>query len=261
MVYRKSDGRVFATVGPSYVPLQNDELLGFFEPFIESKMLSIESAGSLKDGEITWCLGKLLTPSGGQSNMYVGSDEITKYLLLTNDNTGKLAVRVGITPVRVVCWNTLSSAIGGSKSNLIKLLHTESLHVNLDVVSSYLQLVHAQFTITQNAYNRLYENAFADDGQLDSYFKTCLNQSTDVDTETSTSGTKRLLDVYHHYYRELERANSKGMERNLWLAYQGFNGYLNHSPLAAKSDDSRVRKLWLSDTDSRAFNLALSLCV
>ena len=46
-----------------------------------------------------------MTLDAGMSE--VGGEEVRQYFLLSNDHTGKRALRIAVTPVRVVCQNTL----------------------------------------------------------------------------------------------------------------------------------------------------------
>src|SRR5208282_996578 len=51
-----------------------------------------------------------------------------KFILLSHGHDGSLAVRVGFTPIRVVCQNTLSMAHGSAASRLIRCKHTRDIH-------------------------------------------------------------------------------------------------------------------------------------
>ena len=57
-------------------------------------------------------------------------DPIERYILLTNSHDGSGSVMALMTPVRVVCWNTLSAAISGAK-NLVKIRHTKNAHAKI----------------------------------------------------------------------------------------------------------------------------------
>ena len=67
-----------------------------------------ETAGSLQNGKLTWMLARI--PSTN-----ILGDDIDKYLLFSNSFDGKRSINVAITPVRVVCNNTLNMALKGAK--------------------------------------------------------------------------------------------------------------------------------------------------
>jgi phage/plasmid-like protein (TIGR03299 family) len=68
-----------------------------------------ETAGVLEKGERIWILAKL----PGRMTVH-GNDVVNKYILLTNCHDGSSQVRVKIMPIRVVCNNTLTSALHGA---------------------------------------------------------------------------------------------------------------------------------------------------
>src|SRR5262249_5257411 len=103
-VVRATDGAVVGdAVGPQWTPLQNREAVTWFDPFIQAKQAHFETAGSLCEGRRVWILAEL----NRKPVEVVPGDAVRKFLLLSNSHDGSLAVRVGFTPVRVVCANTL----------------------------------------------------------------------------------------------------------------------------------------------------------
>src|SRR5262249_13689107 len=95
---------------------------------------TLETAGSLAGGSRVWVLARL-----NRTPMVVApGDEVVKFLLLSNSHDGSLAVRVGFTPVRVVCNNTLTLAHGSDKSQLLRVKHSSGVVENLDAVRTWL---------------------------------------------------------------------------------------------------------------------------
>src|SRR5262245_54850777 len=103
-VRRKTDGKVLGVVGPKYTVLQNEDAFKWFEPFLEAKEAALHTAGSLRNGSRIWVLAKL----SRDPLVIAQGDEVEKYLLLSHSHDGSLAVRVGFSPIRVVCANTLA---------------------------------------------------------------------------------------------------------------------------------------------------------
>jgi hypothetical protein len=126
-VRRKSGGRVLGVVGPRYAILQNEDAFRWFEPFLEAKEAALHTAGSLRNGSRIWVLAKL----NRDPLVIAQGDEVEKFLLLSHGHDGSLAVRVGFTPVRVVCANTLAMAHGADASKLLRVKHTKDVHDNL----------------------------------------------------------------------------------------------------------------------------------
>jgi phage/plasmid-like protein (TIGR03299 family) len=112
-------------VRAGYEVLQNIEAFRFFQPFIDKGYARYESAGALGNGERIWVLAKLVDPI-----FITPSDEIRRYLLLSNSHDGRGAVSVGFTPIRVVCQNTLNFALNGGKA-AVAIRHTKNVSSNL----------------------------------------------------------------------------------------------------------------------------------
>ena len=112
---RKSDHRILGDVGPRYVPLQNHEAFDWFQPFIDNGEASLHTGGSLSHGQKVWVLAQL----NRDPSEIVPGDEVQKFILLSNSHDGKTAIRVGYTPIRVVCVNTLAFAHQHKESQLL----------------------------------------------------------------------------------------------------------------------------------------------
>lgn len=102
---RKSDGRVFSTTGKRWKPLQNRDALRFFEKFTEAGHATMETAGSLHGGKIVWGLARL-----GADFKLPGNDVVKGYLLLVSPHEAGKAIVARVTPIRVVCANTMAMA-------------------------------------------------------------------------------------------------------------------------------------------------------
>lgn len=104
---RSTDKSVLSVVGTHWKVIQNEEAIDFFKKFVKSGKMKMETAGSLRDGRYVWALARIT------SDFKLGkSDEIHSYLLLCIPHVLGKAFVIQFTPIRVVCWNTLSFALG-----------------------------------------------------------------------------------------------------------------------------------------------------
>ena len=102
--YRSTDGKSLGIVTDRYSPCQNTEAFDFTDSLI-GKGTRYETAGSLKGGKKIWLLARL------DGEKKVLGDEFENFLCFSNSHDGTGAIRCAITPVRVVCNNTLNLAL------------------------------------------------------------------------------------------------------------------------------------------------------
>ena len=150
-VRRSSDNRVLGVVGPRYVPLQNKDAFQWFQPFLDGGEAKLETAGALRHGSRIWVLARL----SRDPLVVAPGDEVEKYVLLSHSHDGSLAVRVGFTPVRVVCANTMAMAHDSQASKLIRVRHCRSVHQNLENVRAVMDTANAEFEATAEQYRFL----------------------------------------------------------------------------------------------------------
>lgn len=119
---RTSDDTILTVVGDSYKPVQNEEAFEFFDKFVRAGQMEMHTAGSLWNGRYVWGLAKTRT------GFTVGKDDaVESYLLLMSPHVFGKAMVMQFTPIRVVCWNTLTFAIGSAlrgKGNAFRVPHS-----------------------------------------------------------------------------------------------------------------------------------------
>lgn len=111
---------VLAVVGKRYRVFQNEDLFAFGDNILDGGA-SWESAGSIKNGKVVF--GSLVVPREFILDPKGANDKTVTYLLVSSSHDGSASVTASITPVRVVCQNTLNMALKGVKQSF-KLRHT-----------------------------------------------------------------------------------------------------------------------------------------
>ena len=150
-IRRKTDGKILGAVGKKYTILQNRDAFKWFQPFLEAKEASLETAGSLKEGSRIFVLAKLAR----DPIVVAAGDEVLKYLLLSHSHDGSLAIRLGFTPIRVCCSNTMALAHRSDASKLIRVKHTRDVHENLENIRETMNVINAEFEATAEQYKAL----------------------------------------------------------------------------------------------------------
>ncbi len=105
---RDADDKVLGVVTDRYKVIQNSEAFSFTDDLLGDGV-TFETAGSLQEGRRTWILAKM------PQRFIIAGDEITPYLVFMNSHDGSGAVKVAMTPIRVVCQNTLNLALRDAK--------------------------------------------------------------------------------------------------------------------------------------------------
>ena len=113
---RSTDRKVLGVVTDRYKVIQNAEAFEFTDSLLGSGV-RYETAGSLSDGKKVWLLARL------PREYIIGGERISPYLVFSNTHDGSGAVRVAVTPIRVVCNNTLNLALDSAKRSW-SMVHT-----------------------------------------------------------------------------------------------------------------------------------------
>lgn len=113
---RSTDRKVLGVVTDRYKVIQNSEAFAFTDELLGSGV-RYETAGSLADGKKVWLLARL------PREYIIGGERISPYLVFSNTHDGSGAVRVAVTPIRVVCNNTLNLALDSAKRSW-SMIHT-----------------------------------------------------------------------------------------------------------------------------------------
>ena len=103
---RSSDGAVLGVVSDRYQIVQNAEAFSFTDELIGGDV-RYETAGSLQNGKKIWLLARM------PAQKIVG-DDVEPYLCFSNTHDGSGSIRVCMTPIRVVCNNTLNLALNSA---------------------------------------------------------------------------------------------------------------------------------------------------
>lgn len=130
-VVRNDHNIVIGSVGDRYEIYQNDEMWRFIETFQKQTDCKIETAGSLRNGAITWVLAK------NGIVEYINGDPMQEFFLFRNSFDGSTPIMSTFTNIRVVCNNTMSMAIKGAR-NIFKVRHTSSASDQLAEVQKAL---------------------------------------------------------------------------------------------------------------------------
>ena len=238
-ILRATDRKVLGVVGKDYHPLQNDKAFEFFNPFVESGLASFETAGSLRDGKVIWVLAKL-----NKAPIEVGrGDAINKYLMLSNGHDGTMAVRVGFTPIRVVCANTLAMSIGSKDARLLRVMHSKQVNTNVERIRELVNAADAKFEATAEQYQELTRHD-VNQKDLQKYVEIVFKYSAVEEQRRQMAKDRMIQDITRLF--ETGRDNDlPGAKGTYWGLYNAVTEYLSWEK--GKTSDSRLNSLWFGD--------------
>lgn len=286
---RKDKNATLGVVGPNTHPLQNRHAFDFFQPFVDAKEAFLETAGSLDEGKKVWVMAKISRPNAE----IVKGDEIAKFVLLSNSHDGTTAVRVGFTPIRVVCANTLAMAHSDKASKLLRVRHSKQVKQNLDAIQETINLANEEFEATAEQF-RFLASRQINAADLRKYVKLVFKMEDDDKLSTRSSNiikeilakheqrTGMLMEAVRNLSapKEMLMLNPIGQSLALdevtknfeagrgtenpasrgsyWTAYNAVNEYLNYS--RGHTADTRLNSLWFGQ-NAAANKTALEIAV
>lgn len=116
------------SVGPDYQVVQNvDAFRATIGPLVDEGVLQLETGGVLREGADAWLLGRFNIDKFGPVVREVFADEVVPYALVKINHAGRRNNEVVLTPIRVVCANTLGAAeseVDGGHAKAASIRHT-----------------------------------------------------------------------------------------------------------------------------------------
>lgn len=116
---RDTDRKVLGVVSDRYKVVQNVEAFSFTDELL-GHGVRYETAGSLSGGRRVWLLARL------PREYIIAGERISPYLVFSNTHDGSGSVKVAVTPVRVVCNNTLNLALERAQRSF-SMVHTGNI--------------------------------------------------------------------------------------------------------------------------------------
>ncbi len=128
-----SDRKVLGVVSDRYKVVQNTDAFSFTDELL-GKGVRYETAGSLQEGKKVWILARF------PREYIIAGERISPYLVFSNTHDGSGSVKVAVTPVRVVCNNTLNLALDTAKRSF-SMIHTGNIRDKMQEAKDTLFMV------------------------------------------------------------------------------------------------------------------------
>lgn len=249
--YRTDTGQPLGVVGKKYTICQNSAAFDFFDSIVGAGEAVIETAGVLGGGERTFVTAKM------PAHIFVPGDDIEPYVILLNSHDGSGSIQALLSPVRIVCNNTMLMALGNC-SNRVRISHTKTAESRLREAGKLMGL-YDQFKVQMGEALTYMSKTKVQEAQVDAYIKTLFSSATAKDQESSTRADNIRNQVKEYLY-----GTSGGQQMfagTAYQAYQGITGFFQNvkeyrnpeGPISQQllGDDGRIMQA--------AFNLALAM--
>ena len=132
---RSTDNATLGIVSDRYKVVQNEDAFKFTDDLLGAGV-AYETAGALQNGRKVWMLARM------PHRYIIAGDEIAPYLVVMNSHDGSSGIKVAMTPIRVVCQNTLNLALGSAK-RIWTTKHTENVMSRVHEARETLMLAEA----------------------------------------------------------------------------------------------------------------------
>lgn len=197
---RSSDNSVLGIVTPKYKVVQNSEAFEFTDSLI-GEDIKYETAGSLREGKTVWLLAKM-------PEQKILDDKFDPYICFTNSHDGKGAIQVCMTPIRVVCNNTLNLALHSAK-RMWTTKHMGDMQSKLAEAKHTLGLAENYMANLDLEANKLAELKISD-MELESIFDAMFPIDYEKDTARKINHVNELKANLFHCYNSPDISKFKG---------------------------------------------------
>lgn len=231
---RDTDNRVLGIVNDKrYKICQNREAFEFTDKLL-GEGVTYETAGSLFGGRKIWLLAKL-------PERDILGDKFIPYLVFTNSHDGTSGVRAAVTPVRVVCNNTLNLALRNAERSW-SCNHRGDLQGKLTEASNTLRLANRYMNKLEDVFSGLYETTF-DDTAAERYISILMPIKKE-DGKRKIENTKEMRnDILLRFKEAPDLSNMPKGAYRLLNAISDFSIHTDLHPNTKYYDENRFLKV------------------
>lgn len=247
IIVRDSDETVLSPCGRNYVPTQNRQVFEFFDKFVKAGNMTMGTAGSLNNGRQVWGLANIK-----KGFTLPGGDEVQGHLLISHPHQWGKSLTVMFTPVRVVCNNTLTMALGQA-GDRFRMTHVREFDFEVqEEAMRALGMASEQLNQFEQAATLLTKVQY-DEKQLNEYISRLFQPK--VITEELEELSKVSTEVHRCIHTQPGAELSEG---SWWSALNAVTYYVDHK--AGRDRNSSLSSAWFGPraaTKRQALNLAM----
>lgn len=214
---RGSDRKVLGVVTDRYKVIQNEEAFAFTDALL-GEGIRYETAGSLQEGRRVWMLARL------PREFIIGGERISPYMVFSNTHDGSGAVKTALTPIRVVCNNTLNLALRTAKRSW-SMIHTGDISGKIEEAKNTLLLADEYMTALGQEFEDLRKIKLSEKQVLD-YIKILLPMEENYSLLQKRGVEKLRADMKMRYF---DAPDLKGVGNNGYRFVNAVSDFATHS--------------------------------
>lgn len=222
---RDSDKSVLGIVTDRYKVVQNTEAFAFTDALL-GEGVRYETAGSLQGGRRIWILARL------PHQYIINGDEITPYLVFMNSHDGSGAIKVAMTPVRVVCENTLNLSLTTAK-RCWSCHHTGDIKEKLDDARNTLLYAVQYMSELGKSFDTLNQMKLPDK-KVDELINTLIPETNGASLQQQRNVKRMREDLKHRYF---DAPDLQSVDKNAYRFVNAVSDFATHAkPLRERAN-------------------------
>lgn len=250
---RSTDKKALGVVSDRYKIIQNKDAFAFTDKLLGAGV-RYETAGSLQGGKKIWLLATL------PKEYIIAGERISPYLVFSNTHDGSGAVRVAITPIRVVCNNTLNLALN-TATRSFSMVHTGDIRGKVNEAKQTLFMADQYMENLGREFERL-RKVKVTDQQVKEYIELLLPIENGASLTTVKNTRKLREDMRARYY---DAPDLKDVGNNAYRFINAVSDFATHSnPLrrtANYQENLFMRTYEGNPMIDRAYQLVAAKCL
>lgn len=214
---RNSDRKVLGVVSDRYKVVQNVDAFSFTDELL-GKGVRYETAGSLQEGKKVWLLARL------PREYIIAGERISPYLVFSNTHDGSGSVKVAVTPVRVVCNNTLNLALD-TASRSFSMIHTGNIQDKIQEAKDTLFMAEEYMDRLGAEFEQLRRQKITD-AEVKEYISLLLPMEKDSTKLQSKNIIRLREDMMKRYY---DAPDLQNVGNNAYRFINAVSDFATHS--------------------------------
>ena len=214
---RDSDRKVLGVVTNRYKVIQNEEAFSFTDSLL-GEGVRYETAGSLQGGRKVWLLARM------PQDYIITGERISPYLVFSNTHDGSGAIKVALTPIRVVCNNTLNLALSSAKRSW-SMIHTGDIQGKLEEAKDTLFKAEAYMDELGKEIEDLRMKRMSDQQVLD-YIEILLPLDENMTAQQKKNIIRLQEDMKMRYF---DAPDLKGVGKNAYRFINAVSDFATHA--------------------------------